>query len=127
MSEVIYAAIIGVGGSVLVAIVSVITQLFITKNIIKANNKNLIDQIEFSEKSNLREKRLDKISKTVSELLTVTDAEIYEKLNYSKATNLITRIQLYLNVRNKAEFKLNQSLSNLGWIKRLYTSKKSFN
>jgi hypothetical protein len=114
MSDLVLAALIGVSGSVLVAIVSVITQLFITKNVINANYNSLLDQIDYNELSRTREKRLDKISETVSELLSVSDAELIDKIDYAKATNLIIRAQLFLYVNIAIEYDLNQSLTTLG-------------
>lgn len=98
MPDLVLAALIGVGGSVLVAVVSVITQLFITKNVIKANYNNLLDQIDYNELSRTREKRLDKITETIFELLAISDAELIHKVDYDRATNLILRAQLFLHV-----------------------------
>lgn len=98
MPDLVLAALIGVGGSVLVAVVSVITQLFITKNVIKANYNNLLDQIDYNELSRTREKRLDKITETISELLAISVAELIHKVDYDRATNLILRAQLFLHV-----------------------------
>ena len=121
MSDLVLAALIGVGGSVLVAVVSVITQLLITKNVINANYKSLLDQIDYKELSRTREKRLEKISETISELLAVSDAELINKIDYAKATNLILRAQLFLYVNVDIEYRLNQSLTILGHELRDFT------
>lgn len=124
MSDSVMAALVGVGGSVIVAIVSVITQLYSTKYVIKSNYNSLLDQIDYNELSRTREKRLDKISETISELLTFSDAELISKVDYDKSVNLILRTQLFLFVGNNLEYSLNTALSSLGHRLRAFITVK---
>ena len=110
MSEVIIAAIIAVGGTVLVAIVSVITQLFITKSVINSEK----EKINLAEKARDREKRKDRIIDAISELLSTSDPQSSEGVNYGKTTNLIISVQLLLDISKQDELALNDSLNVLG-------------
>jgi hypothetical protein len=76
MSETVTAAIISVSGVVLVSIVSVITQLFITKSVIRSERDNLLTQHLGEEDSRTREKRQDRIIDAVSEILAKSDPQV---------------------------------------------------
>ena len=110
MSEIIIATIIGVGGTVLVAIVSVITQLFITRSVINSEK----EKIDLGEKSRVREKRIDRIIDAISELLITSDPQSSAGVDYGRTANLISRVQLLLDLSEEDERILNNSLNVLG-------------
>ncbi|MGD1046649.1 MAG: hypothetical protein ABR936_15180 [Bacteroidota bacterium] len=113
MSEIIFVAIIGVAGSVLVAIVTVITQLFVTRAVIKSEHLKISQQLHGEELSRLREKRRDRILDGISELLTTSDPQSTNGVDYGRTTNLVLQVQLLLDLTNTDEKELNSSLNRL--------------
>ncbi len=114
MSDTVTAAMISVSGAVLVAIVSVITQLFITKSVIRADREKLLTQLRGEEISRTREKRQDRIIDAVSEILTKSDPQIGPGVDYGRTVSLIHRVQLLLNLTRPNEAALNAALNDLG-------------
>jgi hypothetical protein len=110
MSEIIWAAVIGVGGSVTVAIVTVITQFFITKRVINSEKEKIV----ISEETHSREKRKERIIDALSELLITSDPQSSKGVDYGRTTNLIIIVQLLLDISNADELALNDSLNFLG-------------
>ncbi|MCL4538091.1 MAG: hypothetical protein M1378_00560 [Bacteroidetes bacterium] len=103
MSDTVLAALIGVGGAVIVAVASVIFQFFTTKKVISAQHV-----------LQLKEKRLDSIRLSVSELLVTSDPQSNHGVDYGKSVNLISQVQLLLDYSNERECSLNSSLNLLG-------------
>ena len=122
MSETVLAALVGVGGAVLVAIVSVITQLCITKAVIKAERERISDQIRGEEISRLREKRIDSIRIAVSELLATSDPQSNRGVDYGRTCNLISQVQLLLDLRVQSEAALNGALKRIGLCLQEYVT-----
>ena len=114
MSETVAAAIISVSGAVLVAIVSIITQLFITKAVIRAERDKLLTQLHGEESSRAREKRRDRIIDAISELLAKSDPQISPGVDYGRVVSLIHRVQLLLNLDRPNEAALNTALNQIG-------------
>lgn len=114
MSDIVAAAIISVSGAVLVATVSVITQLFITKSVIRAERDKLLTQLRGEEGSRSREKRQDRIIDAVSEILAKSDPQIAPGVDYGRTVSLIHRLQLLLNLSRPNEAALNAALNDLG-------------
>ena len=103
MSDVVFAALIGVGGSVIVALVSLFLQKSNTENILK---------IEAA--SRINEKRIDRLIDRISELLVYSDPQSTGGVDYGKTTNLIVQVQLLLNIENDLEASLSYALNELG-------------
>jgi hypothetical protein len=113
MPDTVAAAIISVSGAVLVAIVSVITQLFVTKSVIHAEREKLLTQLQGEESSRTKEKRRDRIIDAISELLAKSDPQIAPGVDYGRVVSLIHRVQLLLNLSRSNEFALNAALNQL--------------
>lgn len=107
MSDTVMAAIIGVTGAVVVAVTGVVTQLFVTRTVIRAERKKLTEQLLGEETSRLREKRQDRIIEAVSELLIASDPQSPSGVDYGRAVNLIIRVQLLLDSKAPADAALN--------------------
>ncbi|HZS48404.1 MAG TPA: hypothetical protein VFC63_25260 [Blastocatellia bacterium] len=114
MSDAVFAAIIGVGGSVLVAATGLITQLYITRTVIRAEREKLREQLRAEELSRTREKRKDRLLDAVSELLTASDPQTATGVNYGLVANLIIHVQLLLDLNIPTDRQLNAALNNLG-------------
>jgi len=114
MSDTVLSAIIGVGGAVLVAMTSVVSQVFITRTIIRAERDRLAEEIHGEEASRAREKREERILDALSELLVASDPQSDAGVSYGKAANLIVRLQLLLDLNTQAERSLNGALNGLG-------------
>jgi hypothetical protein len=104
MTETALTALIGVGGTILVTIISLVIQHLNTKTI-----------ISLQEKSKIREKRIDRIISAISDLLVTSDPQSANGVDYGKTINSIIIVQLLLDVDNKFEKELNVSLNDLGY------------
>lgn len=113
MTDTVFAALIGVGGAVLVALVSIITQLRITKVVITAERDRIYQRIQEEELSRLREKRTDSIRIAISEMLATADPQSKRGVDYTRTVNLVSQVQLLLNYRQPSEGALNDSLNKL--------------
>jgi hypothetical protein len=120
MSEVILATIIGVGGSVLVALATIITQLFITKSVIKSEHLRLFQQLRGEEVSRLRTNRYDRIINGISELLVTSDPQSTNGVDYGRTTNLVLQVQLLLDLTLPDENALNTALNRLAAMLQEY-------
>ncbi len=114
MSDTVLAAIVGVGGAVTVAVVSVVTQLFVTRSVIRAERERLAAQLHGEEASRAREKREERLLNAISELLAASDPQSDEGVRYGRVANLIIHVQLLLDLRVPAEKNLNDALNDLG-------------
>lgn len=121
MSDTVVAALIGVGGAVLVAISGVITQFLITKKVIEAERNRVIAQSHTEDLLRHQAKRHDQILDSLSELLMVSDP-MTAALNARRASNLIIRLQLLLDLKIPVERELNGELNQLGLILNDYVS-----
>lgn len=114
MSDPVVAALIGVGGAVVVAVATVITQLFVTRALIRSEREKIGLQLRGEEVARLREKRTDRIIDAVSERLAVSDPEVGPRVNYGRAVALIHRVQLLLDSRELRQAALRDALNKLG-------------
>ena len=114
MSDTVVAAIIGVGGSVIVAVTGLITQLYITRTVIRAEREKLSEQLRVEESSRTNEKRKDRLLDAISELLTASDPQTAKGVNYGRVANLIIHIQLLLDLNIPTDRQLNAALNYLG-------------
>jgi hypothetical protein len=115
MSDTVTAAIVGVGGAVLVAVVSVVTQLFVTRNVIRAERERLAAQLYGEEASRAREKREQRLLDAISELLAASDPQSDDGVRYGRVANLIIHVQLLLDLNVPVEKSLNGALNDLGF------------
>ncbi|MDE3058490.1 MAG: hypothetical protein KGJ59_11095 [Bacteroidota bacterium] len=122
MSDTVFAALIGVGGTVIVAVASVLTQLRVTKAVIKAERERIFQQIQNEEISRLREKRVDSIREAISEMLSTSDPQSNRGVDYGRTVNLISRVQLLLNYQEPTSAKLNNAINQLGFCMQEYVA-----
>ena len=115
MSDVVLAAIVGVGGAVIVAIAGAITQAAITRYVIRADREKLQVQLLGEATLRQREKRHDRLLDAIAELLQATDPQVAPGGDYDRAVPLIGRIQLQLDQSDPAEKALNGALNELGF------------
>jgi hypothetical protein len=113
VTDTVAAALIGVGGGAIVAVASVITQLFVTRKVIGAEREKIGLQLRGEEAARLREKRTDRIVDAVSELLKVSDPQIGPHVDYGRAVALTLRIQLLLDRHDQRHRPLVGALNNL--------------
>jgi hypothetical protein len=114
LSDTVAAAMFGVGGSVFVAVTAVITQLLITRSVIRAERRKLTEQLLGEEASRAREKRHDRILDAISDLLAASDPQSPTGVNYGQAANLIVRVQLLLDLKVPSHAALNGAVNELG-------------
>ena len=114
MSDPVMAAVIGLGGVVSVAIVTIITQLHISKSNARLEREKISLQLRGQEASKQREKRQDRLIDALSELLVAADPQSAIGVDYGKTINHIVRIQLLLDLNITSEKKLNGALNELG-------------
>ncbi len=120
MTETEIAALIGVGGAVLVAITSTIAQVRITRAVIAADLAKLTKQLRGELENTRREKREDKLVDALSGLLFASDPESPNGGDYARAVELIHRAQLLLMPTIPAHTPLNSAISRLGKDLRAY-------
>jgi hypothetical protein len=112
VTDPVLAALVGVGGAVLVAVVTVIAQVVTTRSVIRSEREKVRLRIEGEEAARSREKRTDRIIDAVSELLEVSDPD-GARPDYARAAALILRIQLLLDATDRHS-GLREALNNLG-------------
>src|ERR1041384_2149650 len=115
MSDTVIAAIIGVGGATLVAVVTVVTQLFVTRTVIHAERERVSAQLLGEHAVRAREKREERLLEAISELLAAADPPSHEGVRYGRVANLIVHVQLLLDLNVPAEKALNGALNDLGF------------
>ena len=126
MSDTVLAALIGVGGATLVAIVSAIVQAATTRYVIRAEHKRTLDQIGQESQVRREERRPDRLVEALAEILTAADPDISP--DYSRVVQLIHRLQLLLDARaGTDEGRLAGTLSNLGFKVQAYIAAHSKN
>ena len=126
MSEQVLSALVGVGGAVLVAITSTITQWRTTKLAIQADHQKIMDQIVGEMKAGSLERRHERLLEALSELLAASDPQVAPGGDYSTTVRLITRIQLMLNLQSPPEARLNGCLNRLGLVLQEYVAAQEY-
>jgi hypothetical protein len=103
LSDAVIAAAVGVGGAVLVAIVSTVTQMLNTRHVLREEHR-------------LRghEWRQTRLVAAISDLLAAADPQISPGGDYGRVVQLIHRVQLLLDPNNVTEARLNGALNRLG-------------
>ena len=114
MTEAVVAALIGIGGAVLVAIAGAITQVCTTKRVVEAERQRIDVQLRGEEAVRQRERREERLVAALSALLAASDPQIAPGGDYGQAVRLIHRMQLLLDLDDPLELKLNGSLNRLG-------------
>lgn len=120
MTDTVVAAWITVGGTVLVAIVSVVTQLLVTRFVIKSERQKVIQQIEAEHRAQMLEKRKDVLLESMADLLSETDPQVKAKFDFSRVVSLIHKVQLVLNHQDQEEVALNNAVNQLGFELQKY-------
>lgn len=69
MTDTVTVAVITVGGMIVVAVASVVTQLLTTRFVVKAEQRKTIQQIQMERWSRVLEKRQDLLTDVLAELL----------------------------------------------------------
>jgi hypothetical protein len=114
MTDTVAAALITVVGTVTVAVVSVITQLKVTKAVIRSEHQKLSEQISGETRARTLERRQDLIRENISELLPMIDPEINARIGYDNVVRIIHSVQLLLDPHTPSELRLNGDLNELG-------------
>ncbi|MHA7832852.1 MAG: hypothetical protein ACX94A_00085 [Algiphilus sp.] len=110
MTDTVFATLITVGGMTTVAIISVISQFFVTRLVIRAeNNKKQVEHAvrRFETKAEL-------LTTTLAELLGETDLQVKAPFSYSHVVTLIHRAQLLLDRTDDSDAELCRSTNQLG-------------
>ena len=114
MSDVVLASLIGVGGAVLVSVVSVLAQVYTTKHVIASERDKILRQLQGEDQLRMRERWVDRFLDAMSELLKTSDPQSNSGVDYGKTVNLILRIQLLLDAKTPTHIKLCGALNALG-------------
>jgi hypothetical protein len=114
MTDTVAAASIGVAGAVVVAVVTVIAQLGITRAVIRAEREKVDQQSAAEESSQRRTRREERLLDAIAELLTSSDPQTAPGIDYGRAVSLIHRIQLQLDLAAPDEAGLNDAINQLG-------------
>lgn len=114
MTDTVVAAWIAVGGTVLVAVVSVLAQLFTTRFVMKSERQKIAQQIEAEHRAQALRRRTDILLESMAGLLAETDPQVKAKFDYGRVVSLIHRAQLVLNQNDQEEAALNAAVNQLG-------------
>jgi len=110
------SAIIGLGGMVLVAILSILTQIFITRYIIKADLRKIQTQIETEYNFRKKQEWNIQFRKIIADLVTETDPDRENEFNITKMISLINQSQLMLDSANSIEKEIFGLITHIGMI-----------
>lgn len=114
MTDTVAAAWIAVGGTVLVAVVSVLAQLFTTRFVMKSEREKIAQQVEAEHRAQALRKRADILLESMAELLAETDPQVKARFDSGRVVSLIHKVQLVLNQSDQEEAALNQAVNQLG-------------
>lgn len=114
MTDTVAAAWIAVGGTVLVAVVSVLAQLFTTRFVMKSERQKIAQQIEAEHRAQTLRRRTDILLESMADLLAETDPQVKAEFDYGRVVSLIHRAQLVLNQNDQEEAALNAAVNQLG-------------
>lgn len=116
----VIAASVTVVGMITVAILTTITQWFVTKRIISSEHSKISIQINSEFKVRQFENWQSDFKESIALLLTATDPEIRNPFDKNEIVPLVHKIQLMLNLANPGHNKVNElvnalALSVNGW------------
>ena len=120
MSNTVVAAIITVCGTVFVAVVSVITQLLVTRFVVCSEQQRALKQIQLERRSSLQQARHERLTDALADLLAETDPQVNAKLSHSRVVVLIHRAQLALDRTQETEAALCDAINQLGMVLQSY-------
>jgi hypothetical protein len=120
MSDTVIAAAITVCGTVFVAIVSIVTQFFVSRHIVKSERSKIALQADIEYRTRELEKRKDQLRDTLVDLLTGTDPQIAVFFVYGNVVSHIHRAQLLLDRTDTEEAALCTAINHLGLQVQLY-------
>jgi hypothetical protein len=109
------AAAITVAGMLGVAIVSAIIQVTTTRQVIGSELKKVALQLQRESHNRRFERKCDRLTEILSELIAATDPDASDAPNYGHAAVLINRAQILLDRQDPLESALNSSLTALGF------------
>ena len=112
MTDTVAAAYISVAGAVIVAIAGAVTQLGITRSVIRAERERVRQQLVGEDDSRRAERRENRLLDAVADLIQAADPD--GSPAYARAVLEIQRIQLLLDLRVPAHKALNDSVNRLG-------------
>ena len=120
----VIAASVTVVGMITVAVLTTITQWFVTKRIITSDHSKISIQINSEFKLRQFELWQNDFKEAMSLLLAATDPEIRNPFNKNEIVPLIHKIQLMLNLANLGHRKVNGLVNDLalavnGWNKNI--------
>lgn len=114
MTDTVAAAWIAVGGTVLVAVVSIVAQALTTRFVMKSERERIAQQVEAEHQAQSLRKRSDILLESIAELLAETDPQVKARFDYGRVVSLIHRAQLVLRQNDQEEAALNDALNQLG-------------
>ena len=107
-------AIIGLGGMLIVAIMSVVTQIFITRHIIKSDFKKIQTQIETEYDFKRKQEWIIQFRKIIADLVTETDPDSDTKFSKTRMIWLINQSQLMLDKSKPLESEIFGLITHIG-------------
>jgi len=110
----VVAAWITVGGTVFVAVVSILAQFLTTRAVMNSERQKIAHQVNAEHQSQASRKRADILLEAISELLTETDPQVKGTFDYGRVVSLIHRAQLVLSHDDQEEAALNDAINRLG-------------
>lgn len=120
MTDSVIAALITVGGTASVAVVSILTQSVTTKAVIRAERRKALDLVRAESESRAHEKRAELVREDVAELLGMVDPQINATVDYTLVVRRVLRLQLLLDRSLPAEARLNGALNHVGLAAQRY-------
>ena len=112
----IITAIISLGGMLIVAIMSIVTQIFITRHIVKSDFRKIQTQIQTEYDFKNRQEWINQFRKIIAELVTETDPELNDTFNKTRMISLINQAQLMLDTSKNDEKEIFGKITHLGMV-----------
>lgn len=114
MTDPVLSALIGVGGAVVVAVTSMITQMRTTRTVIRAEHAKIRDQHTLEHGARRRERFEERVHDNVAELVAISEPDGVGLLKHDKAAIVIQRLQLLIDRDRPAQAELNGAINALG-------------
>lgn len=112
----IITAIIGLGGMLFVALMSIFTQIIITKKIIKSDFQKIQTQIKTEYDFKTKQEWIIQFRKIIADLVTETDPERNTTFSKIRLISLINQSQLMLNPTIFTEKEIFGLITHLGMV-----------
>lgn len=112
----IITSLISLGGIVVVAVMSVLTQIFLTRHIVKSDFRKIKTQIQTEYDFKKKQEWINQFRKIIADLVTETDPEENDTFNNIRMISLINQAQLMLDSSKMNESEILGEIVHLGSI-----------